>query len=109
MAFFQQLKPEDQNKFISRVAHFLHTTKISPEKGAVVSWEQRILIAASATIPLFHFDTWAFENLDEVLVYPDHFDERYNTESEDRNVLGMVGDGVLHRKMILSLPALMEG
>ncbi|HIY76704.1 MAG TPA: zinc-dependent peptidase [Candidatus Sphingobacterium stercorigallinarum] len=109
VAFFQQLKPEDQNKFISRVAHFLHTTKISPEKGAVVSWEQRILIAASATIPLFHFDTWAFENLDEVLVYPDHFDERYNTESEDRNVLGMVGDGVLHRKMILSLPALMEG
>ena len=32
VAFFQQLKPEDQNKFISRVAHFLHTTKISPEK-----------------------------------------------------------------------------
>ncbi|MGO3164599.1 MAG: zinc-dependent peptidase [Sphingobacteriaceae bacterium] len=109
VSFFGGLKGKQQAVFLSRVGYFLQTTKISAEKGARVSQEQRVLIAASATIPLFHFDTWSYENLDEVLVYPDRFDEKYNTVSESRNVLGMVGNGAMNRKMILSLPALMDG
>ncbi|MGM1429272.1 zinc-dependent peptidase [Sphingobacterium lactis] len=107
--FFNKLKQGQQEDFIQRVSYFLHTTKISPEKGAVITDEHRILIAASATIPLFHFNTWSYENLDEVLVYPGTFDERYGTEDADRNILGMVGDGAMHRKMIISLQALMGG
>ncbi len=107
--FFNQLNEEQQATFISRVSYFLHTTRISPEKGARITDEQCILIAASATIPLFHFHNWSYENLDEVLVYPGTFNEKYNTEEERRNILGMVGDGAMHRKMILSLPALMAG
>ena len=109
VSFFGRLKMQQQAVFLTRVAYFLQTTKISAEKGARVSPEQRVLIAASATIPLFHFDTWSYENLDEVLVYPARFDEKYNTVSHSRNVLGMVGDGAMNRKMILSLPALMDG
>lgn len=107
--FFKQLNPAQQEKFINRVSYFLSTTKISPEKGAAINDEHRILIAASATIPLFHFENWSYENLDEVLVYPGTFNEKYNTEDEKRNILGMVGDGAMHRKMILSLSALMAG
>ncbi len=107
--FFKQLNHNEQDKFIKRVSYFLATTKISPEKGAVINDEHRILIAASATIPLFHFENWSYENLDEVLVYPGTFSEKYDIEDEKRNILGMVGDGAMHRKMILSLSALMAG
>ncbi|MEI5985982.1 M90 family metallopeptidase [Sphingobacterium sp. PU5-4] len=91
------------------MVYFLHTTKISAEKGSVITDEHRVLVAASATIPLFHFETWSYEYLDEVLIYPGTFNEKYNTQEAKRNILGMVGDGVMHRKMILSLPALLSG
>ena len=109
VSFFNKLDLQQQETFLNRVSYFLHTTKISPEKGAVVNDEHKILIAASATIPLFHFQNWSYENLDEVLVYPGTFNEKYNTEEDKRNILGMVGDGAMHRKMIISLPALMSG
>lgn len=95
--------------FIERVEYFLKTTRISAEKGAAVSDEDKVLVAASATIPLIHFETWAYENLDEVILYPDYFDERFDVENKGRNVAGMVGTGVLNHKMILSLPALRGG
>ena len=107
--FFTKLNQEQQNTFVSRVEYFLQTTKISPEKGAKITDEHRVLVAASATIPLFHFNSWSYENLDEVLIYPEVFNEKYNTLEDERNILGMVGDGALHRKMILSLPALLAG
>lgn len=95
--------------FTERVEYFLKTTRVSAEKGADVSDEDRVLVAASATIPLIHFETWAYENLDEVILYPDYFDERFDVENKGRNVAGMVGTGVLNHKMILSLPALRGG
>lgn len=109
VAFFKNLKPAQQDVFLKRVVYFLYTTKITAEKGSVITDEHRVLVAASATIPLFHFETWSYENLDEVLIYPGTFNEKYNTEEAKRNILGMVGDGVMHRKMILSLPALLSG
>ncbi|WDF69163.1 zinc-dependent peptidase [Sphingobacterium oryzagri] len=109
VTFFQQLKPEAQQEFMDRVDYFLTTTKISAEKGAEVTDEDRILVAASATIPLFHFKQWSFENLDEVLIYPGTFNEKYDTEKTDNTILGMVGDGAMNRKMILSLASLRAG
>lgn len=109
VGFFNRLSKDQQEVFISRVAYFLRTTKISPEKGVSITDEHRVLVAASATIPLFHFHNWSYENLDEVLIYPGTFNEKYNTAEEKRNILGMVGDGAMHRKMILSLPALLAG
>ncbi|QBQ42641.1 peptidase [Sphingobacterium psychroaquaticum] len=109
VSFFQRLDPEAQQRFVKRVNYFLATTKISAEKGAEITEEDKVLVAASATIPLFHFDKWSYENLDEVIIYPGTFDERYDTEASDKNILGMVGDGVMHRKMILSLAALRAG
>ncbi|TDS13864.1 hypothetical protein B0I21_104190 [Sphingobacterium paludis] len=109
VAFFQKLQASAQNEFIERVQYFLATTKISAEKGATITDTDRILVAASATIPLFHFSQWSYENLDEVLIYPGTFNEKYDIEALDRVVLGMVGEGVMNRKMILSLDSLRAG
>lgn len=109
VGFYARMNIEDKEVFGERVSYFLQNTKISPEKGALLTDEDKVLIAASATIPLIHFQHWAYENLDEVLVYPDYFDEKFDTVSEGRNVAGMVGTGALNHKMILSLPALRAG
>ncbi|GGH20966.1 zinc-dependent peptidase [Sphingobacterium alkalisoli] len=109
VGFYNKLEKGDQEVFRQRVEYFLRTTKISAEKGTEITDEDRVLVAASATIPLFHFTHWAYENLDEVLVYPDYFTEKFSTTEKDRNVAGMVGSGVLNHKMILSLGALRAG
>ena len=107
--FYRHLPTDEQQTFLTRVRYFLEHTKISAEKGAVVTDEDKVLIAASATIPLFHFKLWVYRNLTEVLVYPDYFDECFSTASEQRNVAGMVGSGALSSKMILSQEALRNG
>ena len=61
-----------------------------------------MLVAASAIIPIFGFEEWEYDNLGEVLIYPDTFSEDFETEGEGRRVLGMVGTGVMRRVMILS-------
>src|SRR5690606_29071763 len=53
--FYRHLPTDEQQTFLTRVRYFLEHTKISAEKGAVVTDEDKVLIAASATIPLFHF------------------------------------------------------
>lgn len=109
VSFFQKLSSAAQSTFIERVVYFLATTKISPEKGAQITDTDKVLVAASATIPLFHFKQWSYENLDEVLIYPGRFDEHYEASNPTNNILGMVGDGVLNRKMIISLESLRRG
>lgn len=109
VSFFQKLQTQAQEEFIERVTYFLATTTISAEKGAKITDADRVLVAASATIPLFHFQQWSFENLDEVIIYPGTFNEKYDTEKPDRSILGMVGEGTLNRKMILSLSSLRAG
>lgn len=109
VSFFRSLDPSAQQLFVERVHFFLSTTRISAEKGAVINDVDKVLVAASATIPLFHFNRWSYENLDEVIIYPGTFNEKYDIGAEDKNILGMVGDGVMNRKMILSLSSLRAG
>ncbi|MFD1772046.1 M90 family metallopeptidase [Sphingobacterium suaedae] len=109
VTFFKHLRSDAQDIFLQRVVYFLTTTKISAEKGARITDTDRVLVAASATIPLFHFEKWSYENLDEVILYPGTFNERYDTDHPENLILGMVGDGVMNRKMIISLPSLRAG
>jgi Mlc titration factor MtfA (ptsG expression regulator) len=71
--------------------------------------EDRILVAASAVIPIFGFPEWKYKNLKEVLVYPGSFNENYETAGTDRNIGGMVGWGPMNRTMILSKASLHQG
>ena len=99
--FYQQLNKEKQKEFEERAAHFLQLVKITGVK-TIVEDIDRVLIAASAIIPIFNFAGWEYKNLHEVLLYPDSFNHDYEQQGEGRNILGMVGSGAMNHVMILS-------
>ena len=99
--FYQQLDETRKKEFEERVQHFLAQIKITGVK-TVVEDIDRVLIAASAVIPIFNFPKWEYINLHEVLLYPDSFDHDFEQQGPGRNLLGMVGSGALNHVMILS-------
>lgn len=99
--FYQQLNNNRKTEFEERAVHFLTQVKITGVKTVVEDLD-RVLIAASAIIPIFNFSGWEYPNLNEVLLYPDSFDHEFDQQGEDRNILGMVGSGALNHMMILS-------
>jgi MtfA peptidase len=106
--YYQQLQPSDKTRFEAMVQRFLKRTSIEGV-GTEVEPLDRILVAASAIIPIFGFKDWEYFNLTNVILYPDTFDETYQYEGNRRNILGMVGSGALNGQMILSRSALREG
>jgi len=108
VAFFNALDPEEKKRFEKKVQEFLLNFRITGIEVQVDETD-RILVAASAVIPIFGFDRWRYLNLDEVLLYPGAFNERFETEGPGRSILGMVGTGYMEGKMILSKPALLQG
>ena len=99
--FYEQLNKGKRAEFEARAAHFLTQVKITGVK-TVVEDIDKVLIAASAIIPIFNFADWEYPNLNEVLLYPDSFDNEFEQQGEGRNILGMVGSGALNQVMILS-------
>lgn len=99
--FYQQLNKNKQTEFEERAADFLTQVKITGVK-TVVEDIDRVLIAASAIIPIFNFAGWEYKNLHEVLLYPDSFNHEFEQQGEGRNILGMVGSGAMNHVMILS-------
>ena len=70
----------------------------------------RVLTAASAIIPIFGFPEWEWDQISEILVYPDRFDRDFAfAGGTQRHTMGMVGTGALNRLMILSKPDLLGG
>ncbi|HMI77499.1 MAG TPA: M90 family metallopeptidase [Ferruginibacter sp.] len=99
--FYQQLDENKKIEFEERVQHFLAQVKITGVKTTVEDID-RVLVAASAVIPIFNFTDWEYVNLHEVLLYPDSFDHDFEQQGDDRNILGMVGSGAMNHMMILS-------
>jgi Mlc titration factor MtfA (ptsG expression regulator) len=99
--FYQQLDDAQKDEFAKRVQHFLATTQITGVKTSVEDLD-KVLVAASAVIPIFGFPEWEYVNLNEVLLYPDSFNHDFEQSGEGRNVLGMVGSGAMNNVMILS-------
>ncbi len=106
--FFRNLNEADKERFEGNVQWFLADTRITGIKTEVTD-SDRLLVAASAVIPIFGFDEWDYDNLNEVLLYPSSFSMDFGLEGEGCNVLGMVGTGVMNNVMILSKPALHQG
>lgn len=99
--FYKNLNPEKRTEFEERIQLFLATTKITGVK-TVVEDIDKVLVAASAVIPIFGFPGWEYVSLQEVLLYPDSFNHDFEQTGMDRNVLGMVGTGAMNGVMILS-------
>ncbi len=110
VAYYARLSPDEKLRFQKEVDEFIRDVKITGVKTEV-SDEDRVLLAASAVIPIFSFPGWKYPNLNEVLIYPDIFDDTFNLDeaNTDRNIQGMVGTGALHRMMIISQTSLRNG
>lgn len=106
--FYVNLKKEEKRKFEQRIQIFIAEKRITGIKTEVDD-TVRVLVAASAIIPIFAFDEWEYDNLGEVLIYPGSFNQNFEQKGKDRAIAGMVGSGAMNGIMILSKPALING
>ena len=109
VVFFRVLQPEAQRRFRRQLQVFLGEKQITGIRVEVDA-TTRVLVAASAIIPIFGFPDWEWDQINEVLVYPTRFDGDFEFgDKQGHNILGMVGTGSLNRLMILSKPDLING
>ena len=109
VAFYRSLNDEEKIRFEEKLKEFLGYVRINGV-NTIVEDIDRLLVAASAVIPIFGFPEWKYYNLREVILYPESFDrEEFLSDNNKRNTLGMVGNGPMQRVMILSKPALHDG
>jgi MtfA peptidase len=106
--FYQQLSDAEKDRFLLALRGFLEHTRITGVNTVVENMDT-VFVAAAAIIPVFAFGNWSYNNINEVLLYPDSFDDNYRTEGEGRHTLGMVGDGPMQHVMILSRHDLRTG
>lgn len=108
--FYQNLSASQKDVFEKRVQHFLATKKINAVDTEIDD-NLRIMVAASAIIPMFAFPKYDYPNLQEVLIYPKGFNEDFDTQENDnkgRRIIGMVGNRFMNGTMILSKPDLIR-
>src|SRR5687768_10170890 len=91
--FYKGLSREDQEEFRIRAKAFLDKVHITPVGKVKLKVIDRIYVAAAAIIPIFRFKDWAYNNLNEVLIYPGNFTKDFGGKPAEANVMGMVGDG----------------
>lgn len=108
VAFYRVLSDEDKTLFHHRVILFLQTTTVEAGQFEVMD-EDRLLVAASAIIPVWGFPKWHYFNLSGVFLLPAAFNEKFECGTPDSTITGMVGTGPMAGKMALSKPALHLG
>ena len=69
VAFFRMLPGDEKERFRQLVKVFLDEVRISGIQTEVDD-TIRVLVAASAAIPVFGFHDWEYHRLGEVLIYP---------------------------------------
>lgn len=106
--FYIRLNAEKKALFEQKIFAFLATVKIEGV-GLEVTPLDRLLVASSAVIPIFGFADWQYKNLTNVVLYPDTFNQDFQFEGGERNIMGMVGTGYMNGQMILSQTALRHG
>ena len=104
--YYQNLPQEEQEAFKEKVQLFLEEKTITGVDTEVDD-VSRVLVAASAVIPIFAFPQWEYNDLREVLIYSNAIDRNYRTEKG--HILGMVGNRQLNHVVLLSKPALLHG
>lgn len=108
VAYFQNLNDKDKKRFMILFQEFLKDVNIEGV-GTEITELDKVLIGSSAIIPIFGFPDWKYQNLTNIILYPDTFDNEFQFEGENRNIMGMVGAGFMNGQMLLSRNALMKG
>ena len=107
--FYSKLNDQEKQQFEEDVQFFLERTRITGVDTTVEELD-RLLIASAAVIPIFRFKKWRYYNLREVLLYSDSINHNFESKGNaDRNILGMVGEGVYNNMMFLSRSSLRQG
>lgn len=105
--FYNKLDHVGQTMFEIRVQRFLNTkqiTGVDTEVDDVV----RLLVASSAIIPTFSFPNFNYPNVKEVLIYPNAFNQKFETADSEGNIVGMVGNRFMNGIVILSKTSLLK-
>jgi len=108
VVFYRNLEDVEKERFAEKVCSFLERTTIEGV-GTEIDDKDRVLVAASAIIPIFNFGNWEYRNLTNVILYRDTFNDEFQYEGENRSVLGMIGSGFMNGQMVLSKTALHRG
>ncbi|MEO1516501.1 MAG: M90 family metallopeptidase [Bacteroidota bacterium] len=106
--YYARLTAAQKLLFERKLMEFLANCTITGVETEVEDLD-KLLIGASAVIPIFGFPEWKYKNLDEILLYPSSFNMSFDTTGKDRPILGMVGTGFMDGKMVLSKTALRQG
>lgn len=109
VAFYRSLNKDDKTLFNQRIILFLQTTSIEVSQGGEVTDLDRLLVAASAIIPVWGFPEWHYFNLKAVHLLPASFNDQFQCGQSNSQITGMVGTGPMAGKMALSKPALYQG
>ncbi|GAA4957591.1 hypothetical protein GCM10025791_42670 [Halioxenophilus aromaticivorans] len=108
VAFYRALSSDNQTLFNQRVLLFLHTTAVEAGQFEVTE-EDRLLVAASAIIPVWAFPKWHYFNVHTVYLLPASFNQQFECGQPDSLITGMVGTGPMSGKLALSRPHLHLG
>jgi Mlc titration factor MtfA (ptsG expression regulator) len=110
VSFYKKLNNKEQKVFRQRMSAFLNETYVDAV-GFELEELDKLLVAASAVIPVFRFKEWSYNNLSGVIIYPENFNENlgYADHHSDRMIGGLVGTGRFEKQMILSRTALYHG
>lgn len=105
--FYRELNALQKAEFEKRVQLFLATKSINPIDTEIDD-SIKILLAASAIIPMFAFPEFNYPRLREIIIYPNSFDEKFQTQDSQGNIIGMVGNRFMNGTMIISKPDLLN-
>lgn len=108
VAYYNSLPEACQKRFRRLVQVFLDEVPVSGIDVEVTDLH-RVLVAASAVIPIMGFPQWEYEYLSEVLLYPANFSQDYDADSGEGRILGMVHGALNNGVVIFSEPALVNG
>ena len=103
--FYKTLGEEEKRSFEKRIQVFISEKRITGIETEIDD-KTRVLIGASAIIPVFMFPQWEYDGLGEILVYPQDFTDDY--EFREKGDL----QGMYHPEgntMIISKPSLYRG
>lgn len=107
VAFYHALSFQERDRFNKEIQFFLNEKTITGIKTEIDD-ETRLLVAASAIIPIFSYPGWEYDTLGEILIYPSNFDDtNFDFSKKTANTMGLVtGRG---GTLVLSKPALYRG
>lgn len=108
--FYIELDNKDRKLFEKRVQVFLASKRIDPIDTEIDD-DIRLMVASSAIIPTFAFSGYNYPNVTSILIYPNSFDEQFQTgryQGHKQFITGMVGNRFMNGTVILSKPDLIK-